>query len=161
VCRLTKSLYGLKEASRQWFAKLSTTILSLGFIQAKSDYSFLTRIQSSSYIVLLVYVDDIAIASNDVAVVRVLTTLLNEKFHLKDLGTLKFFLGLEIAISDKGISSLLQDFGLLASKPTRFSMEQNVKLSKNSGPLLANPTSYRRLIGMLLYLTVIRPNVSY
>jgi hypothetical protein len=72
VCKLTKSLYGLKRASRQWFAKLSTAILNLGFTQAKFDYSIFTRVQRPSYIALLVYMDDITIASNDAAAVKVL-----------------------------------------------------------------------------------------
>lgn len=131
VCRLTKSLYGLKQASRQWFAKFSTTLITLGFTQSKADYSLFTRVKGSSYIALLVYVDDIAIASNDSAAVSEFTSLLNDQFRLKDLGSLKYFLGLEIARSDKGISvcqrkyalEILQDCGLLASKPVLFPME--------------------------------------
>jgi hypothetical protein len=169
VCRLTKSLYGLKQASRQWFSKFSMHLISLGFIQSKSDYSLFTRLQGSSYIALLVYVDDVAIASNDPAAVKSFISLLNDKFRLKDLGPLKYFLGLEIARSTKGLSvcqrkyalEVLQDCGLLASKPVPFPMEQNLKLSRDVGELIPDPTVYRRLIGRLLYLTITRPDLSY
>ena len=70
VCRLIKSLYGPKQASKQWFAKLSFTIVNHGFIQSKSDYSIFTRVQGGSIIIILVYVDDILIASNDVDAVN-------------------------------------------------------------------------------------------
>ena len=104
VCKLTKSLYGLKQASRQWFAKLSSTIIDHGFVQSKSDDSMFTRIQKGSIIILLVYLNDILIASNDVDAVSTFKQFLDNKFKLKDLGSLKFFLGLEVARTTRGIS---------------------------------------------------------
>jgi len=159
----------LKQASRQWFSKLSTALLDLGFSQSKADYSLFTKAQDSLFIGLLVYVDDIAITSNDAAAVTSLIADLNSKFCLKDLGSLKYFLGLEIARSSLGISvsqrkyalEILQDSGFLASKPVSFPIEQNLKLSRDHGTLLADPTPYRRLIGRLLYLTLTRPDLAY
>jgi hypothetical protein len=169
VCRLTKSLYGQKQASRQWFSKFSNTLIAQGFDQSKADYSLFTRTEGSVFIAILVYVDDVVVASNDSAAIKKFIISLNEQFKLKDLGKLKFFLGLEVARSVKGISlsqrkyalEILQDSGLLASKPSKFPMEQNLKLSKDAGSLLTDPTSYRRLIGRLIYLTITRPDLAY
>jgi hypothetical protein len=169
VCRFTKSPYGLKQVSRQWFSKFSSTLIDLGFVQSKADYSLFTWLQGSSFIALLVYIDDVAIASNDSHAVSSFITMLNERFKLKDLGPLKYFLGLEIAQSSTGIYvcqrkyalEILEDSGLLASKPASFPMEQNMKLSRDDGTPLSDTTSYRRLIGRLLYLTITRPDLAY
>jgi hypothetical protein len=88
VCKLKKSLCGLKQASRQWFSKFSNALLRLGFIQSKSDYSLFTRLEGSSFLALLVYVDDIVLAGNDVEAISSFTKLLNQQFRLKDLGDL-------------------------------------------------------------------------
>jgi hypothetical protein len=101
--------------------------------------------------------------------VKSLIISLNDKFRLKDLGALKYFLGLEIARSTKGnfVSQrkysleILQDSGLLASEPVSFPMEHNLKLSRDVGSLLSDPSSYRRLIDRLLYLTITRPDLAY
>ena len=68
------------QASKQWFAKLSSTIIDLGFPQSKSDYSVFTRVNKGSIIILLIYVDDILIASNDVDVVNIFKQFLDNKY---------------------------------------------------------------------------------
>jgi hypothetical protein len=83
-------------------SKFSTTLVDLGFVQSKANYSLFARLKGSSYIALLVYVDDVAIVSTKAMYSFI--TLLNDRFRLKDLGPLKYFLSLEIARSTKGIS---------------------------------------------------------
>ncbi|XP_020423926.1 uncharacterized protein LOC109950224 [Prunus persica] len=65
VCQLHKSLYGLKQASRQWFIKLSTALKAAGFQQSRSDYSLFVRRQEGNFLALLVYVDDVILAGNN------------------------------------------------------------------------------------------------
>ena len=104
VCKLNKSLYGFKQASRQWYSKFSTILLLHGFLQSKADYSLFTKQTGTSFKALLVYVDDILISSNDPQAVADLKVVLDKQVKLKDLGNLKSFLGLEVARSEKGIS---------------------------------------------------------
>ena len=160
----------MKQASRQWFSKFSTTLVShLGFQQSKFDYSLFTRKTKATFIALLVYVDDIFIASDNKAAVEELKVMLDQEFKLKDLGELKYFLGLEVARFAQGINlcqrkytlELLSDTGMLGSKPVKTPMEQNLRLSKYEGQKLEDLCSYRRLIGKLLYLIITRPNITY
>ncbi|XP_061354483.1 uncharacterized mitochondrial protein AtMg00810-like [Gastrolobium bilobum] len=169
VCHLHKSLYGLKQASRQWFAKFSSTLLSLGFTQSQSDYSLFVKHSDSSFTAMLVYVDDILVVSNNFHEVQHFTSLLDIKFRLKNLGPAKYFLGLEVARSSKGISlcqhhyalQILKDSGLSGCKPKSTPLEVKSKLSNHDGDLLPDPTIFRRLIGRLLYLTITRPDLCF
>ncbi|KAL6344279.1 hypothetical protein AAG906_037847 [Vitis piasezkii] len=153
VCRLLKSLYGLKQASRNWYSKLSFVLLLTGYSQSDADHSLFTWTQGSSFTVVLVYVDDLLIAGNDLTIITNLKTFLANRFKLKDLGTLKYFLGLEMARSPSGIFlsqrkyalDILADSGTLGSRPTSFPMKQHLKLTPEDGVLLFDPSPYRRL----------------
>ena len=114
VCRLKKSLYGLKQASHQWFGKLTMELVHQGFVQSKNDYSLFIKKTSDSFILAAVYVDDIILTGNDVQSNNHLKTHLHKTFSIKDLGHLSFFLGLEVTYLPDGIAlthgSLPQNF---------------------------------------------------
>lgn len=103
VCKLNKSLYGLKQAGRNWFQKFSQGLFHIGFSQSKANYSLFTRIQGTFQTFILVYVDDIVSTGIDNAGIDILKGYLHNKFRIKDLGPLKYFLGLEVARSSSGI----------------------------------------------------------
>ena len=93
VCKLEKALYGLKQAPHAWFSKLSTKLLSLGFLGSRSDSSLFIYKDSSFEMYVLIYVDDIIITYSKSSVIDELLLVLISDFAVKDLGCLKFFLG--------------------------------------------------------------------
>ena len=97
VCKLQKSLYGLKQAPRCWFAKLSTALLKYSFKQSYADYSLFSLCRGTLRLHVLVYVDDLIISGNNPTELQRFKTYLNHCFHMKNLGKLKYFLGVEVA----------------------------------------------------------------
>ncbi|XP_024172222.1 uncharacterized mitochondrial protein AtMg00810-like [Rosa chinensis] len=109
------------------------------------------------------------ITGNDESAIHNLKNFLSNNFRIKDLGNLKYFLGVEVARSKKGIAisqrkytlDLLDDAGLLDARPAKFPMDQNLKLTATDGEIVKDPSRYRRLVGRLIYLTVTRPDITY
>ncbi|XP_072066650.1 uncharacterized protein [Arachis hypogaea] len=169
VCKLDRSLYGLKQASRWWNTKLTSTLLSIGYCQSRSDYSLFTKSTKSGFTVILVYVDDLIVSGDDMAEISFIKQHLHLLFKIKDIGELKFFLALEVIRSKRGIMvnqkkyclDLLKDYNLLNAKLVATPMDYTIKLTKNSENPLQSNTEYRKLIGKLIYLTNTRTEIGY
>ena len=120
-------------------------------------------------ILLIVNVDDIIIAEVDKQDIDDLKRYLQNSFQTKDLGKLRYFLGIEVARSKEGINlsqrkyvlDILEETGLLVSKPVETPMDPNVKLYEDQGELLSNPERYCRLVGKLNYLTITHSDISF
>nr|GEY73547.1 ribonuclease H-like domain-containing protein [Tanacetum cinerariifolium] len=101
VCKLKKSLYRLKQALRQWNAKLTQTLIKCGFKQSKSDYSLFTK--SERNFLLCLFMLMIIVTGNNVEEIEKFKEFLRTKFQIKDLGKLKYFLGIEVLKTDLGL----------------------------------------------------------
>ncbi|XP_059671154.1 uncharacterized mitochondrial protein AtMg00810-like [Cornus florida] len=142
----------------------------MGFVRCHSDDTcFIRRRSDGRCIMLLVYVDDIIITGDDASGIAQAKLHLQKSFDVKDLGPLRYFLGIEVARSRRGISlsqrkyvlDLLQDTGMLGCRPASTPMDPNLKLSVESGELLPDPSVYQRLVGRLIYLTNTRPDLTF
>lgn len=95
VCRLNKAIYGLKQSPRAWFGRLTHVMVSLGYKQSQGDHTlFIKHAQNVKLTLLLVYVDDMIITGNDEFRKKILRKELAAQFEMKDLGKLKYFLGM-------------------------------------------------------------------
>ncbi|CAH9085594.1 unnamed protein product [Cuscuta epithymum] len=103
VCRLLRSLYGLRQAPRCWFSKLTTSLRAYGFYQSHADYSLFTLRRDSRILCVLIYVDDLLITGNDHGMIVDFKSYLARSFPVKDLGLMKYFLGIEVARNPTGI----------------------------------------------------------
>ena len=137
VCRLRRSLYGLKQSPRTWFGRFSSMVQEFGMTRSTSDhFVFYHHASSGQCIYLIVYVDDIVITGSGHDGIRKLKQHLFSHFQRKDLGKLKYFLGIEIAQSNSGVVmsqrkyvlDILEEIGMLDCKPVDTPMDPNVKL---------------------------------
>ncbi|XP_019053485.1 PREDICTED: uncharacterized protein LOC109114773 [Nelumbo nucifera] len=169
VCKLNRSLYGLKQAPRAWFEKFRSTLLQFKFVQSQYDSSLFLHKTSIGIVLLLVYVDDMVITGTISLLITQLQQHLRESFHMKDLGHLTYFLGLEVQSNSSGIflnqhkytQDLVALAGLQDSSLVDTPLEVNVKYHSDEGELLSDPSLYRQLVGSLNYLTITRPDISF
>ncbi|GJW96197.1 ribonuclease H-like domain-containing protein [Tanacetum coccineum] len=135
-----------------------------GFGQSKSDYSLYTKSDKGVFLALLIYVDDIIITGNNISEIEKFKVYLKSKFMIKDLGKLKYFLGIEVIDTDKDIClnqrkyvlDLLSEYGMLACKPAKTPLMSKLIISNEASkkePVLDNITDYQKLMGKLIYLT--------
>ncbi|KAH9680958.1 retrovirus-related pol polyprotein from transposon RE1 [Citrus sinensis] len=134
VCKLRKSLYGLKQSPRAWFGRFTSSMKVFGYQQSNSDHTLFLKYNREKIIVLIVYVDDMIVIGNDPEEKAALQDHLAQEFEMKDLGSLN---------------------------PINTPMEENLKLSTDPYQVPANKERYQRLVGRLMYLGHTRPDLAY
>jgi hypothetical protein len=171
VCKLDKAIYGLKQAPRAWYSRLSTKLQSLGFTASKADSSLFFYSDNSYTMFILVYVDDIIVASSSMKFTNVLINKLNQDFTLKDLGDLNYFLGIEVSRTDEALLmteeryalDIPQRVNMTSCKAVSTPMAPGEKLLISDEELLGpkDATQYRSVVGALQYITLTRPDLSF
>jgi hypothetical protein len=169
VCRLNRSLYGLKQAPRAWHSRLATYLVTLGFMEAKSDTSLFVHHHGAETAYLLLYVDDIVLTASSQSLLRRLVDALQREFPVKDLGVLHHFLGVTAEPRPSGLLlhqrqytlDILEQAKMIDYKPCSTPVDTQAKLSKDMGDPVEDPTGYRSLTGALQYLTFTRLDISY
>ncbi|KAM0055171.1 putative RNA-directed DNA polymerase [Helianthus debilis subsp. tardiflorus] len=169
VCRLKRTLYGLKQSPRAWFGRFTFAMKGYGFRQSNSDHTLFLKRTGKFVTCLIIYVDDMIITGNDEEEIKKLKKSLFTEFEMKDLGRLKYFLGIEVLRSQQGIFicqkkyiiDLLAEIGMIDCKPVDTPIMTNQKLCIEEGKNLADKEQYQRLVGKLIYLSHTRPDIAY
>ena len=170
VWKLQKSLYGLKQSGRNWNTTFHDHLKDNGFAQSTADPCLFTKFVENSVIYLLVWVDDIVLASNDPTLMTDTKSHLSRTFKMTDLGVLAHFLGIDFRringqifmSQEEYILKILTKFGMSDCKPRATPCEQNPNAYEKEGDEPIDQTSYRQMVGSLIYAMVCtRPDLSY
>ena len=140
-----------------------------GFKQAMVDHTLFYKRDGDDITLLIVYVDDMIVTGNNLKKIEKLQNYLSKEFEMKDLGALKYFLGIEVSRSKHGlflsqrkyVLDLLSETGNSACQPVGTPIEMNHGLSIYPDQTPANKERYQKLVGKLIYLTHTRPDLSY
>jgi hypothetical protein len=178
VCRLKKSLYGLKQSPRQWYQKLHSTFVDLGFSRCASDHCVWVWAKDGIKVIIPAYVDDLTIACNNNPALKRIKEELSSRYKMRDLGPIKYILGIEV-IRDranrkmflsqrKHIGDILDRFNLADSRPVSTPLSKSNPLTKEDCPQTPEELEYMRsvpylsAVGSLMYLSVgTRPDISF
>ncbi|KMQ84575.1 retrovirus-related gag-pol polyprotein [Lasius niger] len=175
VCLLKRALYGLRQAGRQWHARLDTVIRQLGLIPTNADPCLYSTRRDKTQLIALIYVDDILICSQDEVWIKEFCQGLAREFKVKELGLARYCLSIEInqdedassLTQQKYIREILDRFHMKSCNPVSTPGETRVRATD----LMEDQTSkedenstrpYRELIGALMYLAIAtRPDIAY
>jgi hypothetical protein len=158
----------LKQSPQAWHAKLSVALQTLGFTRSNADSSLFIQQNSVDKLIVLVYVNDLIITGSNETSVAKLKADLQRQFSIKALGKLKYFLGIEMATSSKGvflnqrryILDILQDVEMLHTKPAITPLDSKLRLDSSSKPF-PTFTTYQIIVGKLIYLTITRSDIIF
>jgi hypothetical protein len=165
---LKKALYGLKQATRAWYNIIDTYLLKSGFSISQNEPTLYTKIDEHGKILIVcLYVDDMIYTGN--IELTNFKHAMQFEFEMTDLGIMKYFLGIEVDQSTKGIfvcqkkyvTNIIKRFSMEECNPTKTPIPLGTKLSKKYEGPTVDPTLYKSLVGGLLSLTTTRPDIMY
>ena len=169
VCKLVKSLYGQKQASKQWHEKFDNVMMSNGFKINECDKCVYIKTTDRGYVILSLYVDDMLIVGSNDHMIKSTKDILNSRFEMKDLGLADVILGIKITRTTSGlvltqshyVEKILDKFGKDDSGISRTPIDTSQHLSNNKGECISQ-IEYARVIGSLMYLmNCTRPDLTY
>ena len=169
VCKLKKTIYGLRQSPRGWFERFTKVVRKQKYKQAHTDHTLFYKHEGGKSTILLVYVDDIIITGDNIPEINSLKRGLTDEFEIKDMGMLRYILGMEIARNRSGIFvsqrkyvlDLLKETGLLGCKPVDTPVDPNLKLGNQYSSSHVDKGRYQRLVGKLIYLAHTRPDIAF
>nr|GEW96955.1 copia protein [Tanacetum cinerariifolium] len=167
VYRLRKALYGLKQASRAWYDKLLNFLMSKGFTKGTIDPTLITIRYGDDILLVQIYVDDIISGSTNLKLFKRFENLMHSRYEMSLIEEMKFFLGLQIHQSLRGIFinkakyalEILKKIGMDKCDSVGTPMATKSKLDANLSGKLVDQTDYRIKIGSLMNLTSSRPDI--
>ena len=169
VYKLNKALYGLRQAPRAWNHKLNEILYQLQFVKCTKEPSVYRKVVNGELLIVAVYVDDLFVTGTSKRNIDEFKANMSSKFEMSDLGTLSYYLGIEVCQHEGGItltqrsyaSKILESGGMDKCNPLHTPMELGLKLSKAENEREVDATMYRRNVGCLRYLLHTRPDLSY
>lgn len=168
VCKLNKALYGLRQAPRAWFSTFSSFLLTQGFHASKADSSLFISTTDQGITLILVNVDDIIITGSNQEYLQDLISVLSRRFVMRDLGTLSYFLDIEVLSHGQNLllsqtkyaQDLLMKAGMQDCKPSLSPSSVKPAMVAPDFPI-PDPHWYRKIVGSLQYLTLTRPEIAF
>ena len=171
VCKLNKAIYGLKQAANRWHSTIVEFMKTQNLTPSVMDPCVFIRKTASSTLIILLWVDDLIIAASDEKTLNTFKTNFGNKFKIKDLGQLKWFLGISFNVCKDSVSldqslyvkTILSKFNANDVEPCSIPCDPSIyDLLREPSPVLENPTTFRELIGTFIYLmTATRPDLAY
>ncbi|GJS93273.1 putative ribonuclease H-like domain-containing protein [Tanacetum coccineum] len=169
VYRVVKALYGLHQAPRAWYERLSTFLLKHGYRRGAIDKTLFIKKDRRDIMLVQVYVDDIIFGSTKSSMVKDFEDLMQKEFKMSSMGELTFFLGLQVKQTsagiflsqDKYVKDILNKFDFRTIKPASTPIEAHKSLGKDEEGEDVDVHLYRSMIGCLMYLTASRPDIMF
>ena len=165
VCRLCKALYGLKQAPHAWHDKIVEYLITIGFCMADAEYSLYVQVSDKGIVVITIYVDDLIVGGDKEDEIEHVKGLLKQKFEMKDLEDMCYFLGIEVIRTPEGIwlsqrqyvLDMLSKYGMASCKPISVPLDQNGKVSADASYVLEDAIEYMKIVGSMIYVTISNP----